>query len=530
MIYRLLSLSSILALAASDEAVTKPLPKPNTDKLFFYETFDEGDPFVSGKMFKSSDSKYLDQDLVITPSKTNPVGNGLQLKTEMKHYGFGAKFKAPLTLKGKKEIVVQYDLKLEDTLACGGAYIKLPRVTPDLNLDSFNSDTPYAIMFGPDKCGSSNNKVHFIYQHQNPLNQVWEEKHANETSTVKMDKKTHLYTLVLREDNSYEVFVDKKSSKKGSLLTHMKPSINPPKEVDDPEDFKPLDWVDEEKMDDPNAVKPADWDEDAPKKIPDPSAVKPEGWLDDEPLKIPDPKASKPEDWDDDEDGTWEAPLVKNPACSKVGCGEWKAPIISNPDYKGKWKVPTIVNPLYKGPWEAKKIPNKDFFVDNNPVSNMPPIAGLIVEVWTTNGGILFDNFAVSHSLEDSFKFADQTYGPKEEAENAKIKNNKDKKDKKDVKKNKNEKDEVRNVEINDIPSLIEFIKTYSEANPWAIVSCFLALLLSFLLLNSSYDKSRPSSIPVSKSLPIKSSSTAATEVKSDEYFKEYEDLINKKE
>lgn len=46
------------------------------------------------------------------------------------------------------------------------------------------------------------------------------------------------------------------ASKKGNLLTHMKPSVNPPKEIDDPEDLKPEDWVDEPKMDDPNASKP----------------------------------------------------------------------------------------------------------------------------------------------------------------------------------------------------------------------------------------------------------------------------------
>ena len=36
----------------------------------------------------------------------------------------------------------------------------------------------------------------------------------------------------------------------------MEPSINPPKEIDDPKDFKPSDWVDEEMIDDPEAKKP----------------------------------------------------------------------------------------------------------------------------------------------------------------------------------------------------------------------------------------------------------------------------------
>lgn len=36
----------------------------------------------------------------------------------------------------------------------------------------------------------------------------------------------------------------------------MQPPVNPPKEIDDPKDFKPKDWVDEEMMEDPAATKP----------------------------------------------------------------------------------------------------------------------------------------------------------------------------------------------------------------------------------------------------------------------------------
>lgn len=47
-------------------------------------------------------------------------------------------------------------------------------------------------------------------------------------------------------------------------------------EIDDPEDEKPDDWVDEEEIDDPEATKPEDWDDDAPATIPDMDAAKPE--------------------------------------------------------------------------------------------------------------------------------------------------------------------------------------------------------------------------------------------------------------
>ena len=38
-------------------------------------------------------------------------------------------------------------------------------------------------------------------------------------------------------------------------------------EIDDPEDKKPEDWVEEAKIDDPNAKKPDDWDESAVTKV-----------------------------------------------------------------------------------------------------------------------------------------------------------------------------------------------------------------------------------------------------------------------
>lgn len=60
----------------------------------------------------------------------------------------------------------------------------------------------------------------------------------------------------------------------------------------------------------------------------------------------------------------------------------------------------------------------------------MAPIAGLGVEVWTTNAGFHFDNFVVGHSLPDAFTFADETFTPKQTAEREQ-----DKKDQDEIKK-----------------------------------------------------------------------------------------------
>jgi calnexin len=476
------------------------------DRLFFVETFDS-DPFVSRRWVKSTFPKYVDSDansteypaIRVGPSTAAAKGlehdNALRFTKEKKHYGIAAKFPKPLTFgadKGHKELVIQYEVKLEETLNCGGAYIKLLRDTPDLDVANLNGDTPYTIMFGPDKCGTVN-KVHFILQHQNPLTGAWEEKHSNETAAQKGDKKTHLYTLNIKSDNSYEVYVDKKLSKHGNLLTHMKPSINPPKEIDDPTDAKPADWADEAMMDDPTAVKPDDWDENAPKEIEDEKAKKPEGWLDEGPEKVPDPKAVKPVDWDDEEDGVWEAPLIANPACEKIGCGEWKRPKIKNPNYKGKWKRPKVANPAYKGPWKARQLPNPDYFEDASPAQNVAPMGALAIEVWTINAGIVFDNFAIAHSLADAFAFADETFTVKQTAEG--VKEKKESKAKKeagraDKKKNGTTKDKA----VIFVTEVIETVFEMFETNPIAAGTSVIAAVLALALLcwPSSKPKRRP--------------------------------------
>lgn len=61
----------------------------------------------------------------------------------------------------------------------------------------FADNTPYSIMFGPDRCGV-NSKIHFIVQFKNPKTGEVEEKHSKQSAESMeffTDKKTHLFTL-----------------------------------------------------------------------------------------------------------------------------------------------------------------------------------------------------------------------------------------------------------------------------------------------------------------------------------------------
>lgn len=166
-------------------------------------------------------------------------------------------------------------------------------------------------------------------------------------------------------------------------------------------------------------MKPDDWDEDAPFVISDPSAQMPAGWLEDEPEMVPDPNAQRPPEWNDDEDGDWSPPMVKNSACIDApGCGTWSAPMIRNPNYKGKWKAPKIPNPAYKGEWKAKQIDNPDYFDCEHPHA-VADIDAVGMELWTMQSGILFDNIAMSRSIEAMKAFVDRTWKVRNEIERA---------------------------------------------------------------------------------------------------------------
>ena len=394
--------------------------------------------------------------------------SGLIIKSAAKKHAIVSKFKEPLVLgtegnTREKDLVVQYEVRFNTLLACGGAYIKLLTLQENWAVEDFHDKTPYTIMFGPDKCGATN-KVHFILRYKSPVTGLFEEKHFKNAPAVSPGTNTHVYTLVIRPDHSFEIFIDQVSSVKGNLLSDMDPAINPPPLIDDPDDFKPSDWVDDDKIADPEARKPDDWDENAPRQIEDSSVVKPSGWMENAPETIPDPNATKPNDWDEESDGVWEAPLVPNPVCEQVGCGEWKRPKIANPAFKGKWTAPLIPNPAYKGVWVPKQVPNPNFFEDKNPYVH--PVGALGIEVWTMQNEIEFDNFFIGDSLAEAQLFAANTFGKKSVVE-----------------KGNDSVTTPKNAELDSSTSLIDSVRKALSENPSiaAIVAALVIIALSAL-------------------------------------------------
>jgi calreticulin len=296
----------------------------------------------------------------------------IQTSEDARFYGLSAKLNEAFTNKDK-ELVIQMSVKHEQDLDCGGAYIKL---MGDIDQSKFGGDTPYQIMFGPDVCGPSNRKTHVIFNYP-PKN---DNLLSKDQVKVETDRLSHLYTLVVKPDNTYDVLIDLESVKSGTLESNWDFLL--PKEIKDPAVSKPADWVDK-------------------KKIPDPEDVKPAGY-DDVPKEIPDAEASRPDDWDDEEDGEWEAPMVPNP------------------DYKGPWKPKMIPNPEYKGEWVHPMVPNPDYIEDKELHVRCKDCTHIGFELWQVKSGTMFDDIIVTDSLEEAKAYAAETFskkrGPEKEA------------------------------------------------------------------------------------------------------------------
>jgi calreticulin len=257
----------------------------------------------------------------------------------------------------EKNLVLQYSIKQDQRIDCGGGYIKLHPAGIDQK--NYDGDSKYNIMFGPDICGSTR-RTHVILS-KNGENHLIKEDIPTETDTV-----THVYTLILKPDNTFQVLTDNKESRTGNIEDHW--SILEPKEIPDPAISKPKDWVDQTHIDDPEDVKP-------------------EGY-DDIPAEIDDPEATKPDDWDDELDGEWEAPRIPNPA------------------YKGPWKPRRIPNPAYKGEWVHPKIPNPNYVADPN-LYAFDSFKFLGIEIWQVKSGSVFGNFLVTDDIDLAKKEAD---------------------------------------------------------------------------------------------------------------------------
>merc|ERR1719462_168190 len=326
-------------------------------KIYFSETFGEGwEGRWTASKWKESEGTH--GKWVATAGKwfkDEAEDQGIQTSEDSKFFGISAKFDS--FSNADKALIVQYQAKYEKDVECGGGYLKLGPKLSDLT--TFGDPTLYNIMFGPDKCGyTKRTHLIFSYKGKNVL------KKSDLSYKQEGEGTSHLYRLIVKPDNTVRVEIDEEKIYEGSLKEDWE--MLKPKEISDPDDKKPDDWVDDSMMDDPEDKKPDDWVEEK---------------------RMVDSEAKKPDDWDDEEDGEWEAPMKDNPA------------------YKGDWNVKRISNPAYKGFWEAKKIANPEY-EDDDALYKYADFGFIGFDLWQVKGGTIFDNVIITDDKAEADAFA----------------------------------------------------------------------------------------------------------------------------
>jgi len=319
---------------------------------------------------------------------------GIQTSQDAKFYSLASKF--PKFSNEGKTLVIQFSVKHEQNIDCGGGYVKV--MASDADIENFHGETPYNIMFGPDICGPGTKKVHVIFNYKGKNLQI------KKDIRCKDDEMTHLYTLIVRPDNTYEVKIDGEKVESGDMEADWE--FLPAKQIKDPDAKKPEDWDDREYIYDPEDKKPSDWEK---------------------PEHIPDPDAKKPEDWDDEMDG------------------EWEPPMIDNPEYKGEWKPKQIKNSVYKGLWVHPEIDNPEYNPDDK-LYAFKDFGSVGLDLWQVKSGTIFDNFLMTDDVAVAKKFAEDTWGVTKEGEKkAKEKQDEEERKKMEEEEKKRKEEEEKN-------------------------------------------------------------------------------------
>jgi calreticulin len=326
-------------------------------KVYFSETFGDGweNRWTASKWKESEGTAGKWKAAAGKWSSDEKEDTGIQTSEDSKFFGIASSFDS-FSNEGK-DLIIQYQAKYEKDVECGGGYLKIGPKQDDLT--TFGDPTLYNIMFGPDKCGyTKRTHLIFSYKGKNVL------KKSDLPYKQEGEGTSHLYRLTVKPDNTVKVEIDQEEVYSGNMKDDWE--LLKPKEINDPDDKKPSDWVDDSMMDDPEDKKPDDWVEEK---------------------RIVDSSAKKPDDWDDEEDG------------------EWEAPMIDNPDYKGDWYVKRISNPAYKGVWEPKKIANPEY-EDDNEVYKYADFGFIGFDLWQVKGGTIFDNIIITDDRAEADNFA----------------------------------------------------------------------------------------------------------------------------
>eukprot|EP00457_Paulinella_chromatophora_P009483 gb/GEZN01009550.1/.p1 GENE.gb/GEZN01009550.1/~~gb/GEZN01009550.1/.p1 ORF type:complete len:307 (+),score=36.18 gb/GEZN01009550.1/:195-1115(+) len=143
-------------------------------------------------------------------------GRGLQTLTDAAHYHISAPLDKPVVLDRSKDVVIQFSVKHEQHIECGGGYLKL--FGKSFDQSHLSRDSKYILAFGPDICGTATRNVklelNFVHDHRRAF------VNTKKEIRCRTDHVTHVYTFHLLPDDSYRVYIDDRLRKQGTLQDH----------------------------------------------------------------------------------------------------------------------------------------------------------------------------------------------------------------------------------------------------------------------------------------------------------------------
>jgi Calreticulin family len=175
-------------------------------KVYFSEEFNED--WVE-RWVQSSLPDFT--SFALTPGwwSVNPEDTGIKASAIISQYAVSSKFR-PFS-NANKQLVIQYTLKIEQTLECGGGFIKV--MPEDFDQKTFGGGSTSLIIFGPDICHNIKRSLLSI-RHKGRYMSI------NKNLTILDDHLTHQYTLVLNPNNTFVYLIDNLEILSGSVSDH----------------------------------------------------------------------------------------------------------------------------------------------------------------------------------------------------------------------------------------------------------------------------------------------------------------------
>ncbi|KAJ5074633.1 calreticulin [Anaeramoeba ignava] len=176
---------------------------PSFSKIYFEEEFDKTwkERWISsnktnlGRWIRSAGDWFGD------PEKDK----GIKTIDKEHFYQISAKFPEIIESTKNTTLVIQLIIQISDFSNCGGGYIKiLPKGTNQKTLDK------YSLIFGPDIC-EGDPKILITFNYNGKI-LAWKK-----IKPFLQNQLTHVYTLVLKPNNRYEVWIDLVKTYQGSL-------------------------------------------------------------------------------------------------------------------------------------------------------------------------------------------------------------------------------------------------------------------------------------------------------------------------